>query len=236
MSTRQIMKATVLTNPGPASELNMLATVPIPAVPDGFVLVKNAFAGINYVDIYLRTGQYPIPKSTGVIIGQEAAGTIAAVSPLASSQYNLKDGDRVVWLLQGGYAEYTAVPARQVIKIPDGVKSEDAVGAFLVGLTALSLVNDAFLVKQGDKVLVHAAAGGLGLVLIQVLKQKGATVIGTAGGAEKCRLAKRFGADFMVDYRSEVNWVEEVTKLTDGKGVDVVCVFMIMMLHSLFLK
>lgn len=231
MSTPHTMKATILNTPGPASELTTLATIPIPAVPDGFVLVKNAFAGINYVDIYVRTGQYPIPESKDVIIGQEAAGTIAAVSPLASSQYNLKDGDRVVWLFQGGYAEYTAVPARQGIKIPDGVKSEDAVAAFLVGLTALSLVNDAFPVQKRDKVLVHAAAGGLGLVLIQVLKQKGATVIGTAGGAEKCQLAKRCGADFMVDYRSEVNWVEEVTKFTAGEGLDVVCAFIDVMLH-----
>jgi NADPH2:quinone reductase len=105
------------------------------------------------------------------------------------------------------------------------------VAAFLVGLTALSLVNDAFPVQKRDKVLVHAAAGGLGLVLIQVLKQKGATVIGTAGGAEKCQLAKRCGADFMVDYRSEVNWVEEVTKFTAGEGLDVVCAFIDVMLH-----
>lgn len=217
--------------PGPASELTKLAITPFPAVLDGFILVKNAFAGIDYVDIYVRTGQYPIPVSKDVIIGQETAVTIAAVSPLASSQYNLKDGDRVVWLFQGGYAEYTAVPARQVIKIPDGVKSEDAVAAFLVGLTALSLVNDAFPVQNGDKVLVHAAAGGLGLLLIQVLKQKWATVIGTAGGAAKCQLAKRFGADFMVDYRPEVNLVEEARQYTAVEGVDLVCVFMGMMLH-----
>lgn len=155
-----------------------------------------------------------------MIIGQEAAGTVAAVE--GSNAQGFKVGDRVVWIKSGGYAEYTAINADRCIKIPDGLSDEDAVGSFLMGMTALSLIKEAFEVKKGTTVLVHAAAGGMGLLLCQLLKQVGAYTIGTASTEEKCELAKKNGADVMVNYKENEAWVDEVMKLTDGKGVDVV--------------
>ncbi|OQD92755.1 hypothetical protein PENSOL_c038G09655 [Penicillium solitum] len=139
-----------------------------------------------------------------------------------NNPFGFQKGDRVVWIAQGGYAQYTAVPITQVIKVPLGVADEDAAGVFLAGMTALASINESFNVKAGDSVLVHAAAGGLGLLLCQALRDRGALVIGTAGGREKCDLALQHGADHMIDYREEINWAEKVRELTNGEGVDVV--------------
>jgi NADPH:quinone reductase len=170
----------------------------------------------------VRTGLYPTAKGLPVILGQEASGTIAAVQ--GSNSYDFKEGDRVVWMQQGGYAEYTAVAAERIIKIPDGVSDEDAVGGFLMGMTALSLVREAYPVKKGDWVLLHAAAGGVGLLMCQLLKAIGARTIATAGGPEKCTLAKENGAEFLIDYKapSGPTWQEQVKEITKGVGVDVV--------------
>lgn len=127
-----------------------------------------------------------------------------------------------MWIKQGGYAEYTAVPADRVVKLPSGLSEDQAVGGFLMGMTALSLIKEAYPVKKGDKVLVHAAAGGVGLLLCQLLQQAGAYTIGTAGSAEKCKLAEAHGADTTIDYNANKDWPEKVKELTDGKGVDVV--------------
>ena len=154
-----------------------------------------------------------------MILGQEGAGTIAATS---GSTLGLREGDRVVWSKQGGYAEYTAVAADRVVKLPDGLAEDQAVGGFLMGMTALSLIKEAYPVKKGEKVLVHAAAGGVGLLMCQLLKQAGAYTIGTAGSAEKCKLAEAHGADATIDYNANKNWPDKVKELTDGKGVDVV--------------
>lgn len=172
------------------------------------------------IDTYFRTGLYPAPNGYPLILGQEGAGSIVAVQ--GSNPYGLKEGDRVIWSGQGGYCEYTARPAERVIKIPSGVDDKEAVGGFLMGMTALTLIKEAFHVKKGDKVLLHAAAGGMGLLLCQVLKQAGAYTIGTAGSAEKCKLAEEYGANTTINYNEVKDWPDKVKELTDGKGVDVV--------------
>ena len=125
--------------------------------------------------------------------------------------------------MSGSNREVTqSIPADRVIKIPDGVDDQHAVGGFLIGMTALSLVKESFEVKKGQKVLLHAAAGGMGLILCQILKSLGAYTIGTAGSPEKCKLAEEFGADKTIDYNANKDWPEKVKELTGGEGVDVV--------------
>jgi NADPH:quinone reductase len=213
------MKAVVLTEAGGTDKLKYSESEPLPKLGDGQILVKNNIAGINFIDTYFRTGLYPAPNGYPMILGQEGAGTVAAVQ---GNSQGFKEGDRVVWIKQGGYAEYTAVAADRAIKIPSGLSDEEAVGSFLMGMTALSLVQEAYEVKKGDKVLVHAAAGGMGLLLCQILRDIGAYTIGTASTQAKCDLAKSNGASVMVNYSDNKDWASEVKKLTDGKGVDVV--------------
>lgn len=213
------MKAILLTEAGGTDKLLYTDSHPVPKLNDGQILVKNNITGINFIDIYFRSGLYPSPSGYPLILGQEGAGTVAAVQ---GNSQGLKEGDRVVWIKSGGYAEYTAVAADRAIKIPSGLSDEEAVGGFLMGMTALSLVKEAYGVKKGTTVLVHAAAGGMGLLLCQILRDIGAYTIGTASTQEKCDLAKSNGADVMVNYKDNENWVDEVKKLTDGKGVDVV--------------
>ena len=168
-----------------------------------------------------RTGLYP--QSYPLILGQEASGVVAGFGK-DGDKYGLKEGDRVVWIKIGGYAEYTTCSAEKSIKIPDGISDEDAVGGFLMGMTALSLVQESYPVQKGDWVLVHAAAGGVGLLMCQILRHMGARMIGTAGGPEKCALAKENGAEFMIDYKKTEgpSWVEQVREITKGEGVAVV--------------
>ncbi|KIW34383.1 uncharacterized protein PV07_01161 [Cladophialophora immunda] len=215
------MKAVSFSKTGGPDVLEYTESQPLPKLEDGQILVKNNFAGVNFIDTYFRTGLYP--ASYPLIPGQEAAGTVAKIQ--GNNPLGFKEGDRVVWIKQGGYAEYTAVPADRAIKIPPGVSDEDAVGGFLMGMTALSLVKEAYPVKKGETILVHAAAGGMGLLLCQILSDMGCTVIGTAGGPEKCALAKENGATHVIDYKatSGPTWVEQVLKLTNGEGVD--CTF-----------
>ena len=218
------MAAVVTKQTGPPSVLEYTTDQAVPKPTSGQLLIKNTFAGINYIDTYFRSGLYPAPAGLPMIIGQEAAGVVAAIGPETSNTYGLKEGDRVVWLLRGGYAAYTAVPAQKVVKIPDGIKDEDAVGAFLMGMTAYSLVEESHAVQKGDWALVHAAAGGVGLLMCQILSKLGVNMIGTAGGEAKCKLAKENGATHVIDYKatSGPSWLEQVKTLTDGKGVDVV--------------
>ncbi|KAH8588126.1 putative quinone oxidoreductase [Bisporella sp. PMI_857] len=192
------MNAVVLKEVGAPEQLTFIESLQLPKLTEGFVLVKNTYAGINY----------------------EAAGIVEATA----GSYGIEKGDRVVWIYHGAYAKYTAVPAQQCIKIPEGVTDEDAVAAFLTGMTALSLVKEAFVVKKGQTVLLHAAAGALGLLMCQILRDVGATVIGTTGGPEKCALAEGNGAAHVIDYTatSGLGWVAQVQKITNGEGPDVV--------------
>ena len=158
--------------------------------------------------------------AAGGIIGREAEGTVLSTG--AGNVNGLQVGDRVVWLAIGGYAEYTAVPAAKVYVVPAEVKPGLAAAALIQGLTALNLTHRLLQVKKGDWVLVHAAAGGTGLWLCQLLKTLGAKTIGTAGTAEKLQLAKENGADFAINYREEKDLVKKIKDITEGHGVDVV--------------
>lgn len=214
------MKAIQITQTGGPEVLNLQQSHPVPTPAANQVLVRNSISGINYIDTYFRTGLYPSPKPE--ILGREAAGTIVALG--SGETHGLKPGDRVAWLGTGGYAEYTAVPAAKTVKIPDGISEEDVMASFLSGMTVLSLAKETYPVQKGDWVLLHAAAGGAGFLMTQVLKNIGAKVIGTAGGKEKVDLVKGLGADVVIDYRSEEgkDWVAKVKEVTGGRGVDVV--------------
>ncbi|OQE02879.1 hypothetical protein PENVUL_c037G09085 [Penicillium vulpinum] len=220
MTTPTHMKATVLSKIGGPDGFEFSDRVPVPELKDGFVIVRNTFASVNFADVYFRTGVYPSSQDSNLILGQEASGFVEAVPE--NNPFGIQKGDRVVWIFQGGYAQYTAVPITQVIKVPSGIADEDAAGVFLAGMTALTLIDEAFTVKAGDSVLVQAAAGGVGLLLCQALRDRGALVIGTAGGREKCDLALQHGASHMIDYREEMDWPQKVQELTNGEGVDVV--------------
>jgi NADPH2:quinone reductase len=151
--------------------------------------------------------------------GQEASGTVTETGAEVKS---VKAGDRVAYTnVLGSYAEYAAVPADRLVRLPDAVKPEQAAAAMLQGMTAHYLLNSTYPLKKGETALIHAAAGGVGLLLVQMAKQIGARVIGTAGTAEKCRLARDAGADEVINYR-EQDFEAETKRLTGGKGVDVV--------------
>lgn len=214
-------QSVVLKETGGSEQLQIVSS-PVPVAKHGQVLVRNHFAGINYIDIYLRTGHYSSPGGCPLVLGMEGAGTVITVT--GDNPFNFQPGERVVWLGFGGYAEYTAVNQEQVVRIPEGVSDQDAVASHLTGMTALTLIEEAYPAKKGDVVLVHAAAGAVGLLLCQLLAAVGVIVIATAGGAEKCALVKGFGAAHVIDYResSRGTWAEQVKKLTEGKGVDAV--------------
>lgn len=173
---------------------------------------------ISLLFSYFRTGLYPSPKPE--ILGREAEGTIVAVGPSSSSAnlFGLKTGDRVVWMGTGGYAEYTSVLAKAAYAIPSGIAPKLAVAAYLQGLTALTLIREAHHVEKGQWVLVHAAAGGVGLMLCQLLRAIGAHTIGTASTPEKCEQAKKNGAEFVINYTEEKDLEGKILELTGGEG------------------
>jgi NADPH:quinone reductase len=219
-SVPKTMKGVLCTATGGPEVLQYKTDLPVPTPKEHEVLVHNSLAGINYIDTYFRTGLYQAPKPE--ILGREAVGKIVAVGP-GETKYGLKVGDRVVYLGAAGYAEYTAPSVEKVVKVPDGITDEDAAAGMLQGLTVITLVEEAYKVKKGDTVMVHAAAGGVGLIMVQVLKKIGARVVATAGGEEKGKWAKEAGADVVVDYKKDgVDWVKEVMAVTEEKGFDVV--------------
>ncbi|MCJ1296088.1 NADPH:quinone reductase [Xylographa carneopallida] len=213
-SIPKTMRGILIEKTGGTEVLEYRTDLPVPEPKEGEILVKNEFIGINYIDTYYRTGLYPAPKPE--ILGREASGTILSTGPHNTT--SLTAGDRVVWMHTGGYAEYTACPAAKAIKIPSAISSADACAAILQGLTAVTLVEEAHKVLKGDTVLVHAAAGGVGLWLCQVLRAKGAKVIGTASTEAKREEAKSNGASVCCGYeREEV--LALVKKETGGEGV-----------------
>ena len=191
--------------------------LPVPAPEANEALVKIEAAGINFIDVYLREGRYPTPLP--FVSGQEAAGVVTEVG---SEVTTLQPGDRVAYTsLLGSYAEYAAVPASRLVKIPDELDFEQAAAAMLQGMTAHYLVNSSYPLKQGETALIHAAAGGVGLLLVQMAKKIGARVIATAGTTEKAQLARDAGADECIVY-TEADFEAETKRLTDGDGVHVV--------------
>ncbi len=198
-------------------EVMQLAEVPMPEPGEGEVLVKIAASGLNYIDTYQRSGQYPM--SFPVTLGLEAAGVVEAVGNHVTE---FAVGDRVAYSsVLGAYAEYAVAPAEKVVPAPDAVDLKVAAAIMLQGMTAHYLTQSTYPIKPGDTVLIHAAAGGMGLLLVQLAKQAGATVIGTVSTEEKEQLSRGAGADHIIRY-TEADFEEETMRLTEGAGVEVV--------------
>ena len=194
-----------------------LVDLPVPKPKANEAVVKIAAIGVNFIDIYFREGRYPAPLP--FVDGQEAAGTVTEVGSQVKS---LRVGDRVAYTgVIGSYAEYAAVAAERLVRVPDGLNDQQAAAAMLQGMTAHYLVHSTYPLKKGETALVHAAAGGVGLLLVQMAKNRGARVIGTAGTQEKADLAKEAGADDVIIYTTQ-DFEAETRRLTDGKGVHVV--------------
>jgi len=192
--------------------------VDVPAPKQGEALVRHTAIGLNYIDTYQRSGLYPLPLPTS--LGGEGAGVVEAVGPAVTE---VAAGDRVAYgnAPPGAYAEKRVLPAHRLVKIPEGISDQQAASMMLKGLTTHYLIRKIFKVKAGDTILMHAAAGGVGLILCQWAKHLGATVIGTVGGDDKATLAKAHGCDHVINYRKE-NFTQRVKEITGGKGLPVV--------------
>jgi NADPH:quinone reductase len=210
------MKAIQVKQPdGP--EAMELVELPVPQPKPNEAVVKLSASGVNFIDVYFREGRYK--AALPVILGQEGAGVVNAVGTEVTT---VKNGDRVAWCgLLGSYAEYAAVPADRMVPIPDGVTDQQAAAAMLQGLTAHYLAHDAYTLKRDATALVHAAAGGVGLLLVQMAHHLGVRVIATVSTEEKAKLAREAGADEVILY-TKSDFEAETKSLTGGKGVDVV--------------
>jgi len=198
-------------------EVLTLVNLPVPEPKADQAIVKIAASGVNFIDVYFREGRYPAtPPFTD---GQEASGTVTSIG---TDVKNVKVGDRVAYSnVVGSYAEYAAVPAERLVHVPENVNDQQAAAAMLQGMTAHYLVNTAYPLKKGETALIHAAAGGVGQLLVQLAKNIGARVIATAGTEEKVKLARAAGADEVILYTKQ-DFEGETKRLTDNKGVHVV--------------
>ncbi len=210
------MKAIRVAEPG-GPEVLRWEDVPVPTPNEGEALVRIEAAGVNFIDVYFRTGQYK--AALPVTLGMEGAGIVEAVGP---GVRDVSPGDRVGSVnFAGSYAELSTARAERLVKIPEGVSTRQAAAALLQGMTAHYLTHATYRLRAGEFCLVHAGAGGVGLLLCQIGRRIGARVIATAGGPDKERLAREAGAEETIDYRTK-NVAEEVRRITDGKGVRVV--------------
>ena len=218
----QQMKAVRIAQFGEADQLQVMET-PLPEPGPGEVLVKLAYSGVNFIDVYMRKGVYarshtyetPLPLT----VGMEGGGHVVAVGEQVKG---FAVGERVAYCLgRGSYAEFAAVPAWKLVPVPKDVPLSVATALMLQGCTAHYLASSAFVLAEGQTCLVHAGAGGVGQLLVQLAKLRGARVIATVGSAEKAAIATRCGADACILYR-ETDFRDEVLRLTGGKGVDVV--------------
>jgi NADPH2:quinone reductase len=210
------MKAIQIKQPG-GPEAMELAELPVPQPKPNEAVVKLAASGVNFIDVYNREGRYKVPLP--FVLGQEGAGVVSAVG---SDVKSVKTGDHVAWTsILGSYAEYAAIPADRLVPIPAGVTDQQAAATMLQGMTAHYLSHDSHPLKRGETALVHAAAGGVGLLLTQMAHNIGARVIATVSTEEKAKLAREAGADEVIFY-TQTDFEAETKKLTGGKGVDVV--------------
>lgn len=210
------MKAIVCAQTG-GPEVLRYQDVPNPEVTERQAIVKVDAIGLNYIDTYHRAGLYPLDLP--FVPGLEAAGVIEALGP---NTQDFKVGDRVAYSgIPSSYAEYVAAPEDRLIKLPDGVDTRTGAAAMLQGITSHYLAHGTYPLKEGDTTLIHAAAGGVGLLLVQMAKMCGARVLGTVSTEEKARLAGDAGADDIIRY-TEQDFEAEVKRLTDGQGVNVV--------------
>lgn len=210
------MRAVRMHAPGGA-DVMQFETVPVPEPGAGQALVRLEAAGVNFIDVYKRAGLYKVPLPS--TLGEEGAGTVAAVGDGVTE---VKVGDRVAWAsVLGAYAEFAVVPAAKLVPLPDGVDARHGAAIMLQGMTAHYLAMSTYRLESGDTCLVHAAAGGVGLLLVQIAKRQGARVIATAGSDEKAALAKGAGADEVIVYTRD-DFVEATRRVTSGAGVQVV--------------
>lgn len=210
------MRAIIIGEPGPPSVMQV-QDVELPSCGAGQVLVRNEAIGLNFLDVYYRTGRYP--ASYPLVIGHEGAGVVEKIGDDVS---DLVVGDRVGYVDQiGAYSEFVVRPASRLIKIPASVTLADAASVLLKGMTAEYLIQRTFKVEPWHTIVVHAAAGGVGQILCQWAKQVGATVIGTVGTAKKRTVAEAAGCDYVIVNEAQ-DFVAEVHKITDGEGVPVV--------------
>jgi NADPH2:quinone reductase len=194
-----------------------LVDLPVPRPRADEAVVNIAASGVNFIDVYFREGRYP--AALPFVDGQEAAGTVTEVG---SEVKSLKPGDRVAYTgALGAYAEYAAVPADRLVRVPEKITHEQAAAAMLQGMTAHYLIKTTYPLKKGETALVHAAAGGVGLLLIQMGREIGARMIGTVGNEEKARLAREAGASEVIIYTKQ-DFEAETKRLTNNRGVDVV--------------
>jgi NADPH2:quinone reductase len=211
------MRAIRVHTPGGIEAL-CLDDVAIPEPGPGQVQVRIEAAGVNFIDIYHRSGLYPLPLP--LTLGQEGAGVVERVGAGVTTP---RPGVRVAWSdTIGSYAECIVLPADRVVPIPADVTTRQAAAAMLQGMTAHYLVTTTYPIRPGESCLVHAAAGGVGLLLCQMAKRRGAVVIGTVGSDDKAELARDAGADHVINYRTAPDFAAEVRKLTWGGGVNVV--------------
>jgi len=190
--------------------------LPDPEPAAGQLALRVEAAGVNFIDTYHRRGLYPVPLPR--VLGSEVAGSVTAIGPGVKT---FKPGDRVVtWRALGGYAEQTLVPADQAVPVPEGIATDVAAATFVQGLTAHCLACDVFPLRPGHAALVHAASGGVGLLLVQIAKQRGARVLATVGNDAKASLARAAGADAVCVYTRE-NFAAAARAFTEGRGVDV---------------
>jgi len=210
------MKAIQVSRVG-GPEVLTLVDVPVPSPKPNEAVVKIHAAGVNFIDVYFREGRYP--AALPFVNGQEASGVVTDVG---SDVTTVQRGDRVAYTSAvGSYAEYAAVPEQRLVKIPDELDFEQAAAAMLQGMTAHYLLYSAYKLQSGETALVHAAAGGVGLLLVQMAKKIGGRVIATVGTHEKAQLAREAGADEIIVY-TEADFETETRELTEGKGVHVV--------------
>jgi len=210
------MKAIQVSRVG-GPEVLTLVDVPVPSPKPNEAVVKIHAAGVNFIDVYFREGRYP--AALPFVNGQEASGVVTDVG---SDVTTVQRGDRVAYTSAvGSYAEYAAVPEQRLVKIPDELDFEQAAAAMLQGMTAHYLLYSAYKLQSGETALIHAAAGGVGLLLVQMAKKIGGRVIATVGTHEKAQLAREAGADEIIVY-TEADFETETRELTEGKGVHVV--------------
>jgi NADPH2:quinone reductase len=194
-----------------------LVDLPVPQPKPNEAVVKLAASGVNFIDVYQREGRYKVPLP--FVPGQEGAGTVSAVG---ADVKQVKAGDRVAWSGPlGSYAEYAALPADRLVPIPAGVTDQQAAASMLQGMTAHYLCYDTYPLKRGETALIHAAAGGVGLILVQMAHKIGARVIATVSTEEKAQLARAAGADKIILY-TQTDFEVETKRIMEGKGVDVV--------------
>ena len=190
--------------------------LPLPEPGPGEALVRHRAIGVNFIDIYFRSGLYPWPVERDLVLGSEAAGVIEA---LGEGVEDLEVGQRVAYTIpNGAYTEARVLEARHLVPLPDAISDEVAAASMLKGLTARYLLHDSYPAQKGETVLFHAAAGGVGLIAGQWLAAMGVNAIGTAGGPEKCALAREHGYAHVIDYKAE-DFVARVREITEGAGV-----------------